>query len=315
MGRRIRFGFQISQEKVDWSELEDACLRIEEMGLDSVWTHDHFIPCHTGPTMEGPCLENWAVLAALAAKTKRIRLGSLVSSVTFRHPAVLAKMATTVDIISGGRLEFSLGAGWCTEEHNAYGIPFYTMRERLDRLGEAAELIKMLWTSQGSCNFYGKYYQLKDAPFDPKPLQKPHPPIIIGGQGEKRTLRIAALWADAVSLYGTPELVRHKASVLRQHCEAVGRDPQEIEIALTTRLIPPQHRSDLERYITFSSRFNGITLEEAEQWMLTGNLDQVRDRVRQYVKAGATHIVLTMNTPYDFDSHQRFVDEVVTAFK
>lgn len=313
--RRIRFGCQLIQEKVEWSELEEACLRIEEMGFDSVWAHDHFIPSETGPSLEGPCMEGWAVLAAWAAKTKRLRLGSLVSSVTFRNPAVLAKMAATVDIISGGRLEFGLGAGWGQEEHSAYGIPFYTLRERLERMGEAVELIKMLWTSDGNCSFNGRYYQLKEAPFDPKPLQKPHPPITIGGQGEKVTLRIAAQWADAVNLYGTPQVIRHKISVLKQHCETVGRDHKEIEIAFTTRLIPPQHRRAMEPYLRATAFFNDITLEEAEGWMLTGNLDRVRDRIKQYVELGVTHIILGFCTPYDFDSLQGFVDEVVPAFR
>ena len=308
--RPIRFGVQLAQEMVTWAELKEACQRVEEIGFDTLWSHDHFLPADPDVT-EGPCMDGWATLAAMAALTHRIRVGCFVTGNTYRYPSVLAKMATTVDIISGGRLEFGLGAAWFAEEHQAYGIPFYTKGERIHRLDEALELIKMLWTSEENCNFNGRYYQLRDAPFNPKPLQKPHPPIMVGGGGEKLTLRVVAKWADAMNVFGSPQVVRHKISVLEGHCRAVGRNPEEIEYTIATRLFLPQDRPAMERFLQAA----GPTWRTSEDEMLVGDFDRVRARVKEYVEVGVTHLILAVRTPYDYQALQGFMDEVVAAFR
>ena len=208
---------------------------------ESGWTFDHFYPIFSDST--GPCLEGWATLTALAQATKRLRLGTLVTGIHYRHPAVLANMAAALDIISNGRLELGIGAGWNEEESGAYGIELGSIRERFDRFEEACEVLIGL-LSQETTSFDGKFYQLKDARNEPKGPQKPHPPICIGGSGEKRTLRITARYADHWNFAGgPPEEFARKREVLASHCADIGRDPKEIMLSSHVRLEPrPQLR-------------------------------------------------------------------------
>ena len=193
---------------------------------ESGWTFDHFYPIFSDST--GPCLEGWTTLTALAQATKRLRVGVLVTGIHYRHPAVLANMASALDIVSNGRLELGIGAGWNEEESGAYGIELGTIKERFDRFEEACEVLTGL-LSQETTSFDGKYYQLKDARNEPKGPQQPHPPICIGGSGEKRTLPITARYADHWNFVGgPPEEFAHKRDVLAAHCADIGRDPKEI---------------------------------------------------------------------------------------
>src|SRR5690348_6730157 len=233
--------------------------------LEHAWDFDHFMPLGSDPT--GPCLEGWTLLAALAAQTTRIRVGVMVTGNTYRHPAVLANMGATVDIISGGRLDFGLGAGWNELEHSAYGIPLYPPGERIRRLGEACEVIRRMWTEEAP-DYDGRYYQLKEARCEPKPIQKPYPPFVVGGGGEQLTLRIVAQYADVWNFAGGPvETFTHKIGVLREHCAAVGRDPAAIELSVQV----------LVNY---------------------DDLDATVQAVQGYVDAGATHLILNMRYPY-----------------
>ena len=203
---------------------------------ESGWTFDHFYPIFSDSS--GPCLEGWSTLTALAQATTRLRLGTLVTGVHYRHPAVLANMAAAVDIISGGRLELGIGAGWNEEESGAYGIELGSIKERFDRFEEACEVLKGL-LSQEKTTFDGKFYHLKDARNEPKGPQKPHPPICIGGSGEKRTLRITAKYADHWNFVGgPPEEFARKRDVLASHCADIGRDPKEIMLSAHVRLTP-----------------------------------------------------------------------------
>ncbi len=201
--------------------------------FESGWTFDHFYPIFSDST--GPCMEGWATLTALAQATRRLRLGTLVTGIHYRHPAVLANMAATIDIISGGRLEIGVGAGWNEEESGAYGIELGSLQERSDRFEEACEILVGLLT-QETTTFVGKHYELVDARCNPKAVQTPHPPICIGGSGEKRTLRTAARFAQHWNFVGgTIEEFTHKVEVLHQHCADVGRDPAEITISTHVR--------------------------------------------------------------------------------
>lgn len=189
----IRFGVQAAPQQISWAELKEVWQEVEALGFDSLWVNDHMLPS-VGPT-DAANMEGWATLAALAALTSKVKIGALVTANTFRHPAVLAKMATTIDHISNGRLILGMGSGYFAQEHQVYGIPFPTTRERAKRLEEAIQVIRTLWT-QESASFQGEYYQLINAPFVPKPVQKPYPPIMIGGIGEKLTLPMVAKYAD-----------------------------------------------------------------------------------------------------------------------
>jgi F420-dependent oxidoreductase-like protein len=192
------------------------------------WTFDHFYPLQP-ENQDGPCFEGWTTLAVLAGLTRRLRLGVMVSGNPFRHPAVLANMAATLDIASGGRVELGLGAGWYQVETDAYGLDLPPARERLDRLAEACEVIDSLLTNP-TTTFVGRHYRLREARCEPKSIQAPRPPLVIGGGGELRTLRIAARWADQWNLAsGPPDVFRRKLDILHEHCRAVGRDPSSIE--------------------------------------------------------------------------------------
>lgn len=202
--------------------------------FDSGWTFDHFYPIFSDPA--GPCLEGWVTLTALAQATARLRIGVLVTGIHYRHPAVLANMASALDIVSDGRLELGIGAGWNEEESQAYGIELGTVRDRFDRFEEACQVLKGLLAEE-TTTFHGRFYQLTDARNEPKGPQRPHPPICIGGSGEKRTLRITARYADHWNFVGgTPAEFAHKREVLARHCADVGRDPAEIMTSAHVRL-------------------------------------------------------------------------------
>ena len=196
--------------------------------FESGWTSDHFYPMH-GAGLSAPRLEGWTTLTALAQATRRLRMGTLVTGIHYRHPAVLANMAATLDIISGGRLELGIGTGWNEQESAAYGIELGTPRQRSDRLEEACQVLTGLLSPQETTTFQGSYYQLTSARCNPKPVQQPHPPICIGGSGRKRTLRTAARFAQHWNFDGgTVEQFTRARDVLHQHCTEIGRDPAQI---------------------------------------------------------------------------------------
>src|SRR5207249_7713184 len=259
---KVRFGIKTAQQFTSYDDILRVWLEADTIPIiEHAWAFDHFIPLGLDPT--GPQLEGWTLLGALAARTERLRLGLMVTGNIYRHPAVLAKIGATVDNISHGRLDFGIGAGWNELESNMYGIPLYTPGERIRRLGEACEVIKRLWT-ETVANFDGKYYQLKEARCEPKPVQKPYPPFVIGGGGEQLTLRIVARYADVWNFAGGPvETFKHKVEVLHGHCAAVGRDPSAIRLSVQV----PVNYDDL-----------GATVQATQG----------------YADAGATHLVLNL---------------------
>jgi len=229
----LRYGLKLSQNATIGQYR--AVWRIaDEAGFDHCWCMDHFATL--GSRDDGPIFEAWALLAAMAAATSRTRVGCAVTGNTYRHPAVLAKAAVTVDHLSGGRLEFGIGAGWAENEHTMLGLPFGTAGDRADRLEEACQVIRSLWT-QARASFAGQHYQLTGAVAEPKPVQQPHPPIWIGGAGRRRTLRIAAQHASVWNAPGgSPEEVAELSGVLDRHCAEVGRDPSEIRRSVQVRM-------------------------------------------------------------------------------
>ena len=221
----LRFGLKLSQNATI-DELRALWRLADEAGFDSCWVMDHFATL--GPRDDGPIFETWTMLAAMAQLTTHTRIGCAVVGNTYRHPAVLAKMAVTVDHLSDGRLEFGLGAGWAENEHEMLGLEFGSRNDRADRLEESVQVIRALWT-QPRTTFEGQHYRLHEAVAEPKPVQQPYPPIWIGGSGPKRTLRITAQYADVWNAAGgSPEEVAASSAILDQHCADVGRDPGQI---------------------------------------------------------------------------------------
>jgi F420-dependent oxidoreductase-like protein len=236
----MRFAFKTSPQNTTWADMLAVWKEADGIDLfESGWTFDHFYPIFSDSS--GPCMEGWTTLTALAQATTRLRMGTLVTGIHYRHPAILANMASTLDIVSGGRLELGLGAGWNEEESGAYGIELGTPGERSDRFEEACEVLVGLLT-QDTTSFSGRYYQLNDARNEPKPVQRPHPPICIGGSGERRTLRTAARFAQHWNFVGgTPEEFARKRDVLHQHCGDLGRDPSEILLSSHVRYSGDPH--------------------------------------------------------------------------
>ncbi|MBW8803274.1 MAG: LLM class F420-dependent oxidoreductase [Catenulisporales bacterium] len=228
----LRIGIKLSQHATI-DELKRVWRIADEAGFDHVWNMDHFATIN-GPD-DGDIFEAWTELAGMAALTTRVRVGCSVTGNTYRHPGELAKMAVTVDHLSGGRLEFGIGAAWAENEHTMFGLPFGTAADRADRLEEALKIITSLWT-QPRTTFAGKHYQLQDAVAEPKPVQTPYPPIWIGGVGRKRTLRMAAEYAAVWNAPGgEPAALAELSEVLDRHCADVGRDPASIRRSVQIR--------------------------------------------------------------------------------
>ncbi len=276
---RLSFGIKTAPQHTTY----DAMLAVWQEAdatpaFEHAWLFDHFAPIHSD--VNGPCLEGWTLLAAYAAQTSRLRLGLMVTGNTYRHPAVLAKIAATTDVISNGRLDLGLGAGWNEYEHTSMGLPLYAPGERIRRFGEACEMIRRLFT-EPTVDFDGRYYQLREARCEPKPVQKPYPPFVIGGGGEQLTLRVVARYADVWNFAGGPvETFERKVGILREHCDVVGRDPAEIALSVQV----PVNYDDLPG---------------------------MAGTVQRFVDAGATHLVLNLRPPYPAGIVARLAEEVV----
>jgi F420-dependent oxidoreductase-like protein len=222
----VRFGLDISQHHLTWEEIRSRARLAEDAGLDGVWVFDHFKALYADP--KGPTLEGWTLLAGLARETSRVRLGTLVTGMTHRHPAVLAAEVVTVDHLSDGRVECAIGAAWNEPEHRELGIPFPSLRDRMDRLEEGVQVLRMLF-EQDDATFEGAHYRLERATYNPKPVQRPHPPIWVGGEGRTRTLPIAGRYADA--WHGDADdaaELAEIAGIIDRAAEDAGRDASSI---------------------------------------------------------------------------------------
>jgi F420-dependent oxidoreductase-like protein len=276
----MRFGIWPSPQR-SWEDTLDLVSHCAATGWDSVYFADHFMPNGDGPAaLDGDTLECWSVLSALAAAVPHVRLAPLVTSVTYRHPAVLANIAAAVDRISGGRLTLGVGAGWQINEHASYGLALGSVKERMDRFEEAVEVLASL-LRQPRTTFAGRYFELRDAPNQPAPVQE-RVPILIGGGGEKRTLRIAARWADEWNYWATPDVLAHKVGVLRSHCEDLGRDPAEISVSTQALLFLSTDESWL------ADKRDG----DPSRPLIVGTPQEVVDIVGRYAEAGADELII-----------------------
>jgi F420-dependent oxidoreductase-like protein len=276
---KLSFGIKTAPQHTTYEAMRDVWQEADGLEVfEHAWLFDHFNPIQG--ELDGPCYEGWTLLAALAAQTKRIRVGLMVAGNTYRHPAVAAHIVATLDIISGGRLDNGIGAGWNVYEHESMGLPLYAPGERIRRLGEACEIMKRLFT-QHLTDFDGRYYQIKEARLEPKPIQKPYPPFVIGGSGEKLTLRVAARYADVWNFAGgTPDTFRQKVAILHEHCAAVGRNPADIALSVQ---IPVNY----------------------------DDLPATTATLQGFVDAGANHLILNLRYPYPAGIVTRLANEVV----
>jgi len=316
---KVQFGILI--DPPNFKYVKEVALQSEKLGFDSIWIYDHFFweGSRDTETEQVPdLLECTTTMAALAALTSRIRIGSIMLCNSYRNPSLTAKIGATLDVISNGRLEFGIGAGWKVNEYLAYGFPFPKPAVRIAQLREAVTIIKKMWTEEKP-SFKGKYYEIKEALCDPKPVQKPHPPIWIGGEGEKLTLKVVAELADGSNWYGTPEHFAHKLNVLENHCAEVGRSFDEIKKSWIGELflLPKGSnvKSNVEKYLASihdpegSDRANEY--EEYVRRNIAGTSDECISKIKEYVKLGVTRFYFESSTT---KSRAQFAEEVMPEF-
>jgi F420-dependent oxidoreductase-like protein len=279
----------------------------ETSGFESVWVMDHFWQLPALGGADQPILEGYTLLGGLAARTRRVRLGTLVTGVTYRNPALLAKMVTTLDVISGGRAVLGIGAAWYEEEHEALGFAFPPVGERMDRLAEAVQVCRAMFTEDAP-SFEGDYYRIAGAKNLPRPIQPGGPPILVGGSGEKRTLRIVARYADMCNVHGSPATIRRRLDVLRHHCEEVGRDPAEITATRRGSLILTDTTDEAER---ISRLIIDAAGPEFDEQFTVGTEDQIVEAVADLVDAGLDGLIFDM--AYAPADRVRHVGELLTA--
>ena len=316
MPPKIGLGVKLQQMSIPFEELAAKTQKCEELGYDSVWLIDHLLPIG-GQPLTTPILESWTTLTALAVRTSRIRLGTLATCNLFRYPSVLAKMASTFDVISGGRLEFGIGAGWFEEEFRAHGMAFPKFSERAARLREAVRLIRLMWTEERA-SFQGKYYSIKEAINNPKPIQKPCPPVWVGGQGEKFILPVTAEVADWTNLtWLAPEECRAKLLKLDEYCIEQGRRPEDIRRSLQNHLYIAPTEGQLEGLMERAAKSRGSSVEELvrRNRPIYGTPEGCIEQIQKYVDIGITYFVLIFPGAIDSSPLELFIDRVAPSFQ
>ncbi len=287
----------------------DFASAAEGAGFTSGWVYDHFVGWPE-PAI-GPVFEAWSLLGVLAGRTKRLRLGTMVSCVGYRNPALLAKMAATLDVASGGRLDLGVGAGWYEHEYRAYGFPFERAADRVGRLGESIDLVRQLWTGD-QVTFRGKYYQAVDAYCRPRPLQRPNPPIWVGGGGERRTLLVVARHADAWNLSSASvDEFRAKSSLLDARCRQIGRDPTEIRRSVEQDCVVVASEEELDSVAEKYRHRTGWTETDLMARHLVGTPSAVARRIEAYIEAGVEDFALWFSDAPATFMLERFAEEVI----
>ncbi len=330
---KLKFGLQHpcftydGQGNAIFETVKERAQYAEEHGFDGFFVMDHFLQIPFVGAIDEPMLEAWTTISALTQVTSKIKLGTLVTGNIYRNPALLAKMAANVDLMSNGRLIFGIGAGWFEAEASAYDLPFYTIPERGKRLEESVQVIKGMWTNPKGFTFQGNYYKVNNALCLPETIQKPHPPIIIGGGGEKQTLRIVARYADACNLFGGPKTIKAKLDVLKKHCSEVRRDYDEISKTCLMTVVIGEIKEDLASALA-EVRDPGVSDEQLDEMLLYGTPDEVAAKIEQLMQAGIQYLIvnfkgdnassrlsLEATTNSEKDSLKLFAEKVVTKFQ
>ena len=306
----MKFGVQVNCYRTTWDEIKASIEAMDQTRWNSIWFADHFLPPPGRREEEHfTAFEGYTLISVAAGMTKTLRLGHLVLGNTYRNPGLLAKMATTLDQASEGRFELALGAAWFKREHEAYGWDFPSMKERQDRFQEACELLRLLFTADGPVDYQGKYYRLDQAPLSPGCYQRPHIPIMVGGTGERRTLRTLAMFGDIFNMDGwagqgmSLDVYRHKVGVLERHCANVGRDPAEIK---RTLLMPLQITEDKDRIEGFQRALGPGSM--------AGPKNQIIDRIGEFEREGVAEIMFGAIPTGNVEAFERVEEEIVAAF-
>ncbi|HXI81672.1 MAG TPA: LLM class flavin-dependent oxidoreductase [Verrucomicrobiae bacterium] len=299
----VRVGALLWPQTGSWAPLRDAAIRADRAGLDSLWTWDHLMSI-VGPWQQ-PILEGWTTLAAFAALTDRPTLGLMVGANTFRNPGLTAKLATTLDQISGGRAVLGIGGAWFEREHTGYGFETWGsgFGERLDRLDESVSLLRRLLDGERIGEHVGRFYRMRDALVEPQPVQA-RLPILIGGSGPKKTLRTTARYADAWNAGGTLDDLREKDAILRERCAEVGRNPDEIERTTSVWLAIRDDPAEARRVLAANAAANGDTLAD-DDLAYVGTPAKIADELRPIVELGFRHIIIDAMSPYDAETLER----------
>ncbi len=315
----MQFGLQHPNYNFDYDgrdasqiidSLRTLATKAENLGFDSFWVMDHFHQISVVGNREDPMLEGWTIISVLAGVTSKIKLGTLVTGIIYRHPSVLAKMGATLDVLSKGRLFMGIGAAWNQEESFAYGIPFPSNKERLLRLEEAIQIIRKMWTQEEpAATFNGKYYQINNAYCSPKPIQKPSPPIMVGGSGERYTLKIIAKYADACNLFGSAETIKRKLSVLREHCKSVGRDYDSILKTKLGFIVIDNDKKMVEKRVEQISK--GIPEERVREFIIHGTPEDVLNQIESLEEVGVQYLIADLEPYRELEALEIFGNSIV----
>jgi alkanesulfonate monooxygenase SsuD/methylene tetrahydromethanopterin reductase-like flavin-dependent oxidoreductase (luciferase family) len=300
----VKIGALLWPQTASWPAIRDAAIRADQLGFDSLWTWDHLMAI-VGP-WEQPILEGWTTLAALGPLTSHATLGLMVGANTFRNPGLTAKLATTLDHVSGGRAILGIGGAWFEREHDAFGFDETWgsgFGERLDRLDESVMLLRRLLDGERIAEHTGRFYTMRDALVEPRPVQ-PHLPILIGGSGPKKTLRTTARYADGWNAGGTLEELREKDANLRERCAEIGRNPDEIERTVSVWLSIRDDTGEARRALAAAATANGDTLSDDDN-VYVGSPEKIADELRPIVELGFRHIILDAMAPYDAETIER----------
>lgn len=326
MSSRLKFGLFVPQGwRLDlpanlsgveqWNLIVKVAQRAEELGFDSIWVFDHF---HTVPKpLKGRSVfESWTLLTGLATLTSRIRLGTLVTCVLYRYPSVLAKITSIIDVISNGRVELGIGGCWYENEFKGYGIPFPRTSIRLKMLDEALEIIKLMWTKDDVC-FEGKYFRLEHALNDPKPVQKPHPPLLVGGAGEKLTLKIVAKHADKYHVWGDPKYYKGKLEVLKKHCKRIGRNFDEIIKVHDGFTILGRDEKEVKKKFKKCEflRLSNASYEGYKKSQYLGTPEEIIEQVSRFVRVGVREFIFYIPDTYKIKPVEEFAEKVLPELR
>ncbi len=308
------FSFDYNGQDNNVSDIADSLkmlvTKAENTGFDSFWVMDHFHQIQFVGRPEEPMLEGWSVISMLAGLTTKIRLGTLVTGIIYRYPSVLAKIAATLDVLSKGRFFMGIGAAWNEQESLAYGISFPSNQERLLRLEEAIQVIRKMWTEEPNASFEGKYYQIKNAYCNPKPMQKPSPPILVGGSGERKTLKIVAKYADACNLFGSPDTLKKKLDILKEHCKTVGRDYDSILKTKLATIVVDENKEMADSRV--QATFRGMPEEQIKEFVIYGTPEDIQSQIRVLEQVGIQYLIVNFEFSRELEALDTFAKTVIT---